>query len=87
MNGKPEKAVHIVDRKAEKVKRVNRIVNRKFKRRTQPSEWDFIPEGFIDFVKASGRVFYIFAVLIMGVLEGIRAGFIAGMQKALAMYR
>jgi hypothetical protein len=85
MNGKSEKAVHIVD-KAAKTKAVNKKVNKVFKRNTA-SEWSFVPSFYIDGLKMIGNVLFIPVVLIVAVLEGIRAGFIAGMQKALTLYR
>jgi hypothetical protein len=83
MNGKTAKAVHIVDRKAEKVKTVNKQVNRRF----QKSEWSFVPPAYIAFIKALGKVFYIPVVLVMAAMEGIRAGFIAAAEKTLKLYR
>lgn len=83
MNGKPEKAVHIVSK--EKAARVNRKVNRAFQKKRD--EWSFVPSFYIDGLKMVGNVLFIPVVLVVAVLEGIRAGFIAGMQKALTLYR
>jgi len=81
MNGKA--AVKLVDRKAEKVKAVNRTVNKKFRKQ----EWDFVPSEYVAFVKALGRVLYIPIALTMAILEGLRAGFVAGLEQALSLMR
>ena len=89
MNGKPEKAVRLVDRKAEKVREVNKVINRTFQKRTsgpKASEWSFVPEGYVEFVRLCGHVLFIPVVLIMAVLEGIRAGFVGALDKARQFY-
>lgn len=86
MNG--EKAVHIVDRKAQKARAINRKVSKKvFGKQRSLDEWRFVPPSYIYGLKLVWNVVLIPVVLVAAVLEGIRAGFIAGMQKALALYR
>ena len=80
-----EKAVHIVDRQKEKSKAVNKKVNKAFQKKQD--EWNFIPVFYIDFMKLLGNLFYIPVVLVIAMMEGVRAGFIRGMEKALAMYK
>lgn len=91
MNGKPEKSVHIVDKKAEKTAKINKRVTKqvygKNNAAVMQNEWDFIPRFYVDGLKLIGRVLYIPVVLAAAVLEGVRCGFISGLQKALAMYR
>lgn len=85
MNGKPEKAVHIVDRKAEKIKEVNRKVNRVFQKKQD--DWSFVPKAYIDGMRLFGSILMIPIVIVAAILEGVKAGFIAGLQKALTLYR
>ena len=90
MNGETKKnPVHIVDPKAAKANKVNRKVTKKvFGKNNQAiSDWNFIPHFYIDFGKLTGNILYIPVVLIIAILEGIRCGFIRGMEKALEMYR
>lgn len=84
MNGEAKKTVHIVDKA--KAAKVNKKVNKVFNKRNQ-DEWDFIPKFYIDGAKLVGSIFFIPIVLVVAILEGVKAGFVAGMQKALAMYR
>lgn len=83
MSAKAER-VHIVDRQKEKARAVNKKVNKKFQKH---DEWSFVPDFYVDGLKMISNVLLIPIVLVAAILEGIRAGFIAGMQKALALYR
>jgi hypothetical protein len=86
MNGtKPEKSVHIVDK--EKARAINRKVSKKLFGKRNQDEWGFLPKFYIDGIKLVWNIVLIPVVLVVAVLEGIRAGFIAGMQKALTLYR
>jgi len=76
------KKVHIIDK--EKTKAVIKKVNRNFQKK---DEWSFMPVIYLDFIKLSGKILFIPVVLIMAVMEGIRAGIIAGAQKTLLLYR
>jgi hypothetical protein len=80
MNGKPAEKVHIV----EKTRAVNKKVNKKFQKK---DDWGFVPSFYIDGLRMLWNVLLIPVVLIAAVLEGIRAGFVAGMSKALSLYK
>ena len=82
MNGKPQEKLRVVEK--EKAAKVNRQINKKFQKR---DEWSFVPAFYLDFIKLTGKILFIPVILIMAVMEGVRAGFIAGAQKALSMYR
>jgi hypothetical protein len=82
MNGKTQPV--LVDKKAVKVKSSLREVNQKFQKQ---SDWSFVPGTYIEFIKLCGSLLFIPVALLMGIMEGIRAGFIAGLQKTLALYK
>jgi hypothetical protein len=87
MNGKPDKAVHIVDKEKEKTRAINRRISKKVFGKRGREEWGFVPKFYIDGFKMISNVLLIPVVLAAAILEGIRAGFIAALQKALALYR
>lgn len=82
MNGKAAAKIQMVDK--EKVKRVNKQVNKRFRRQ---DEWSFVPKFYIDGLKLVGSILLIPVVLCVALLEGVKAGFTAGLSKALTMYR
>jgi ABC-type uncharacterized transport system involved in gliding motility auxiliary subunit len=87
MNGNAKKAVHVVDgiiEKKNKAKRINKQLSRKL---NHADDWGFVPSSYLVFLKMVWNIVLIPVVLVVAVLEAVRAGFIAGMQKALAMYR
>ncbi len=88
---KAERAVHVVDEKAkrEKAAKVNRKVTKKVfgKKDSAYADFSFVPENYIEFLKLVGSVLFIPIVLVFSILEGVKAGFRAGCQKALTMYR
>ena len=83
--------MQLVDGKTVRAKKVNREISKKVfgknNRALGESDWDFIPRFIIDFLHLVSNILYIPVVLIIAILEGIRCGFIRGMEKALAMYR
>ena len=82
---KQSTAVKLVD-KAEKEKKVSKVVNRKYQR-SQKSDWSFAPSLYVDFLKLLGNILILPVVLIMASMEGIKAGVVAALEKALKMYR
>jgi hypothetical protein len=68
--------------KAAKADRINRKISKGLN-----SEWGFIPTPYTNFIKLVGNVLLIPVAIFMGLLEGIRAGFIAGMEKTLQLYK
>lgn len=82
MNGAKAEKVHIVSK--EKTKAVNKKVNKKFQKK---DDWSFVPAFYVEALKMLFYIMLVPVVLIAGVLEGVRAGVIAGLSKALSLYK
>jgi hypothetical protein len=72
----------LVDSKAIKAKRINKKISKSLNQ-----EWSFVPSIYTDFLRLVGNVLLIPVALVIGLLEGIHAGVIKGLEKTLSTYR
>lgn len=79
MNGK---SLQIVDKGRQK--EINRKVTRQvFNKKKEV--WP-LPPAYLEFARLTGKLLFIPIALIIGILEGIKEGFISGLKKALSIY-